>query len=186
MSVGTRHLFGAAAPRADVIPAVDNGGMASTSDVPVVLTVIGDHLPGRRFRAAPGEPYREHVHVGVQARGRPSEVLDPVAGDAGDASWALACVGRPDPERGADLRGPHIQGRPGGRFVYLAWGDAPPGEPFTIFRRAKLMLSAVAPDVLADALSSGSLTARLGLSDPRGGPLCAAVVPPAVRWTADA
>ena len=184
---GTRCARGG---RADVGAPGHNGAMAgplgasAPSDVPVVLTVVADRLPVRRFRDTPGGPERRHVHVGVQRRGAPSEVLDPVPGDAESASWSLACVGRPGPEGGTDLRGPYVQGPPGGRFVYLTWGDVPPGEPFAMFRRAKLMLPAVAPEVLAAALRTGTLTARLGLSDPDGGPLCAAVVPPAVTWTA--
>ena len=53
-----------------------------------------------------------------------------------------------------------------------------------MFRRAKLMLDAVPPDVLRAAERSGSLVARLGLTDAKGGPLCAAVRPPVVTWSA--
>jgi hypothetical protein len=38
-------------------------------------------------------------------------------------------------------------------------------------------------EVLADAERSGRLLARLRLTDDRGGPLCAAVRPPVVRWS---
>lgn len=55
---------------------------------------------------------------------------------------------------------------------------------FTMFRRAKLLLGAVPPEVLAAAVRSGRLTGRLGLTDAKGHPLCARVVPPTVRWTA--
>jgi hypothetical protein len=55
---------------------------------------------------------------------------------------------------------------------------------FTMFRRAKLMFDAVDPEVLRAAGRSGRLVARLGLRDGRGQPLCAAVRPPGVQWSA--
>jgi hypothetical protein len=32
---------------------------------------------------------------------------------------------------------------------------------------------------------SGVLVGRLGLTDPKGGPLCASVRPPVVQWSAE-
>jgi hypothetical protein len=81
--------------------------------------------------------------------------------------------------RGDDVTGPYVEGRPGGRFVYLSWT-----QDGTMFRRAKLMLDGVPAEVLAAADRDGTLVARLGLTDARGGPLCAAVRPPVVRWSA--
>ena len=114
------------------------------------------------------------VRVGVQRRGRPDEVLDPVAGDAAGATWTVECR-----VRGDDVTGPYVEGRPGARFMYLSWGRGG-----AMFRRAKLMLDAVPPDVLRAAERSGSLVARLGLTDEKGGPRCAAVRPPVVTWSA--
>lgn len=42
---------------------------------------------------------------------------------------------------------------------------------FELFRRAKLLLDAVPPGVLADASELGGLVGRLGLTDPKGNPL---------------
>jgi hypothetical protein len=53
-----------------------------------------------------------------------------------------------------------------------------------MFRRAKLMLGAIPPEVTAEAVRTGRLTGRLGLTDARGRPLCARVLPPAITWTA--
>jgi hypothetical protein len=58
---------------------------------------------------------------------------------------------------GTDIRGPHIQGRPGARFIYLSWGSVDGDGRFTLFRRAKLMLADVPADVLAVAAASGTL-----------------------------
>jgi hypothetical protein len=82
------------------------------------------------------------------------------------------------------VSGPYVEGRPGGRFVYLSWGAVSDGGAFAMFRRAKLMLDAVPPDVLAAAVERGSLVGRLGLTDAKGNPLCAAVRPPLIAWAA--
>jgi hypothetical protein len=85
---------------------------------------------------------------------------------------------------GTDLKGPYIQGPPGGRFIYLSWGTVDAGS-FTLFRRAKLWLDAVPPAVIAAALDTGLLVGRLGLTDRTGNPTCGAVRPPGVAWSAE-
>ncbi|MFB7338689.1 DUF5990 family protein [Streptomyces hydrogenans] len=142
-------------------------------------------LPGRTCAAAPGFPGYEDVHVAVQRRGRADELLGPQPGDAASATWTLDCTATAT-DAGVDIRGPYVQGCPGGRFVYLSWGSLDGAGTFTMFRRAKLMLDAIAPDTAAAALRSGRLVARLRLSDDRGLPLCAQVRPPRVDWTAAA
>jgi hypothetical protein len=74
--------------------------------------------------------------------------------------------------RGDDFRGPYVHGRPGERFLYLVWERD--GE---MFGRAKLMLT---PDLAAH----DAMTGTLALTDARGGPLCAAVRPPVIKWSA--
>ncbi|MFF2350933.1 DUF5990 family protein [Kitasatospora sp. NPDC058115] len=151
----------------------------------MLLRIEAVDLPGRSCPAAPGFPGYRDVHVAVQRRDRPGELLDPQPGDALSAGWTLECTASPV-SGGIDLRGPWIQGRPGQRFVYLVWGTAGREGGFTMFRRAKLMLDAVDRQVLAEAVAAGRLVARLGLTDAEGQPLCAAVRPPAVVWTAGA
>lgn len=121
----------------------------------------------------------------------PGELLDPQPGDAARAAWTLECTVKPLPA-GVDLLGPYVQGGPGARFVYLSWiasgrtdGVAAGPEGFTMFRRAKLMLAAVDPDTADAAVRGGTLVARLGLTDVKGHPLCAAVRPPLVAWSAE-
>jgi hypothetical protein len=53
-----------------------------------------------------------------------------------------------------------------------------------MFRRAKLWLDSIDRTTLVAAQESGELVARLGLTDSCGHPLCAAVRPPLVEWTA--
>ena len=143
----------------------------------MILRIEGTDLPGRA-----GAPFegRRAVLVGVQHRGRPAEILDPQPWDADRVEWRLAVT--VDPAT-SDVRGPHVEGRRGERFVYLSWGDASDGG-FAMFRRAKLMLDAVPPETLREAEVAGTLVARLKLTDRCGGPLCAAVRPPAITWSA--
>jgi hypothetical protein len=119
----------------------------------------------------------------VQRRGRPAELLGLVAGDAPSAVWTMDCTAAPAPD-GIDVKGPYIQGPPGGRFIYLSWGTVDDTGGFTLFRRAKLWLGAVPPAVLDRAREQGLLVGRLGLTDPKGNPRCAAVRPPVIDWSA--
>ncbi|MFF5896076.1 DUF5990 family protein [Streptomyces argenteolus] len=140
-------------------------------------------LPGRT--CAPGTAFADfgNIHVGVQRKDRPGELLGLHPGDAARAAWTLDCVTARTPE-GVEVSGPYIQNRLGGHFVYLSWGTVDPAGTFTMFRRAKLMLSDVAPEVVEAAALSGHLTARLRLTDDRGLPRCARVRPPDITWSA--
>jgi hypothetical protein len=60
-------------------------------------------------------------------------------------------------------------------------GRASPSASFTLFRRAKLRLDAIPPSVIDCALDLGQLVGRLGLTDRKGHPSCAAVRPPMIR-----
>jgi hypothetical protein len=53
-----------------------------------------------------------------------------------------------------------------------------------MFRRAKLWLDAIDAVTLNAARQNGSLIARVELTDTEGHPLCAAVRPPLIRWSA--
>lgn len=139
-------------------------------------------LPG--LTCPPGDEavYRD-VHVALQRRGRPGELLDPQPGDARTATWTVPCTVAAAPA-GHDIKGPYVQGPPGGRFLYLSWGSVDAAGAFAMFRRAKLMLDAVPAGVLEAAVERGELVGRLGLTDACGEPRCARVVPPVIVWSA--
>jgi hypothetical protein len=148
-------------------------------DHDVRLTILGHHLPVREFCRPDGSTMGD-VHVGVQLRRDPSEL---VPADAADATWDVEIdVSERDGE--ADFRGPAVQGKRGERFVYLTWGNVGADGEFEMFRRAKLMLHRIDPPVLERARRSGHLVARVDLTDARGGPRCARVDPPAIEWSA--
>jgi Family of unknown function (DUF5990) len=144
----------------------------------VRIRIVGTDLPGRDCPPGHNFPGYANVHVGMQTKRRPPELLDLQPGDAARATWTVDCE-----VNGSDIRGPYIQGRPGERFIYLNWGSVDGDGRMDMFRRAKLMLADVPHDVLPKAAKKGVLVGRLGLSDAKGQPLCAAVRPPAIEWS---
>ncbi len=107
-----------------------------------------------------------------------------VAGDAPSARWGVEVdVWTGDADH-LDFHGPAVHGKRGQRFLYLTWGDVSPDGSFRMFRRAKLMLGAVDADLVRAAEAEDRpLVAHVDLTDPRGGPRCARVEPPALTWT---
>jgi hypothetical protein len=82
------------------------------------------------------------------------------------------------------LRGRHVQDGIGGRFVYLSWNTIGEDGGYTMFCRSKLMLSGIPQQVYDAAVDTGTLVARLGLTNAKGNPVTARLVPPAVEWSA--
>src|SRR5580658_8580357 len=138
----------------------------------MLIRIEGSELPGRWCGPGPDYPSGHHnIHVAVQGRKGQQDLFGLVPADVPTAVWVLECViASPPPE--VDLRGPQIQGSPGKRFIYLTWGVVDADAIFTMFRRAKLWLDAIATDVMTQACVSGVLNGRLGLSDDKGWPLC--------------
>jgi Family of unknown function (DUF5990) len=147
-------------------------------DGSVQLSLVGFNLPGRVF-CRPDGSLMTNVHVGVQVRREPSNL---VRADAAEACWScdIEVVER---DGQIDFRGPAVQGTRGERFVYLTWGEVSGDHQFEMFRRAKLMLHRVDPTVMDAALRAGRLLARIDLTGDRGGPRCARVDPPAIEWS---
>ena len=141
------------------------------------VEIRGTDLPGRSCHPGPGKEY-DNIHVGVQ---RKQEVVDLVRGDAPSATWSFDI----NVVDGPDFRGPHVQGKKGDRFFYLSWGTVDSKGTFEMFRRAKLMLAAIDPKVVAEAEEKGVLVGTLGLTMANGHPLCAAVRPPAITWSVE-
>jgi len=144
------------------------------------IRIEGSDLPGRDCGpGGNGFPGYHGIHVGVQRRNKPGELLLPQPADAPSVTWTLDCT-----VTGHDIKGPYVQGSPGGRFIYLTWVALDGEQGHSMFRRAKLMFDAIPEDVIEAAARSGQLVARLGLTDAHGHPRCAAVRPPAITWSA--
>ena len=148
------------------------------------IRIEGVDLPGRSCGPSPERPDgHQGIHVAVQRKNRPGELFGLVPADAPSATWDLACTTKVTAD-GVDVTGPYVSGRPGERFIYLSWGTVDADGGFDMFRRAKLWLTAVPSSVMADAVDAGILVGRLGLTDAKGNPLCAAVRPPLIEWRA--
>ncbi len=117
----------------------------------------------------------------MQRKNKPDEIMGQVSADVESVTWELEAI--PVSSDLADFRGPYISGPPGGRFVYLSWGVVDEPGSFEMFRRAKIMFDGIPSAVMVAARSSGVLIGRLGLTDPKGNPTCAAVRPPLIEWT---
>ena len=142
------------------------------------VVVTGVNLPGRVFCCPDGSAF-QNVHVGVQLRREPAQL---VRADSNHARWEFEVdVVRNDGL--VDFRGPVVQGRRGDRFIYLTWGNLDDAHGFKMFRRAKLMLDRIDPDVIELAARVGCLAATIDLTDDFGGPRCARVDPPALAWS---
>ena len=142
------------------------------------VIITGVNLPGRVFCRPDGSPL-ENVHVGVQLRRDPAQL---VRADATEARWELD-VDVVDKDGLLDFRGPAVQGKRGERFIYLTWGNVDATNGFEMFRRAKLMLDRIDPELMESAARDGRLAATVDLTDDRGGPRCARVDPPALEWS---
>src|SRR5215831_12388375 len=86
---------------------------------------------------------------------------------------SVTWVEQPD---GPDFRGPFVQGPRGCRFIYVNSGRRA-GDAATLWdRRAKIHLSGMGAEVLAQAANKeGTLLARIAGTARDGGPACATV-----------
>jgi hypothetical protein len=147
----------------------------------VHVAITGVNLPGRVF-CRPDGSAMDNVHVGVQMRRDPAQL---VPANESTTLWEVEVeVARKDGAR--DFLGPAVQGKRGDRFIYLTWGNVGPDGEFEMFRRAKLMLNRVEPELIESASETGWLVARVNLTGDDGGPRCARVDPPAVAWSVQA
>ena len=148
----------------------------------MLIRIEAHDLPGRSCGPSPERPGGHHgIEVGVQRKNQPGELMGQVSAAVESVTWELEAthVG----SGVADFRGPYISGPPGARFIYLSWGVVEEPGSFEMFRRAKIMLDGIPAEVMAAAQVSGVLVGRLGLTDPKGNPTCAAVRPPQIEWT---
>jgi Family of unknown function (DUF5990)/Ankyrin repeats (many copies)/Ankyrin repeats (3 copies) len=183
-----RYLSSPAHDEAEAIlrPVTAGGASRQPGREPAAIQIRIDAsgLPGRDWRPDGKTTRQRNIHVGLQSRASQHDLVGLHPGDAASAEWTIQATITPA-AGGTDIKGPHIQGRPGSRFIYLSWGSVDDAGTFTMFMRAKLMLDAVDPATLDAARRSGHLIARLKLTDPEGNPLCAAIRPPLINWSAN-
>ncbi len=120
-----------------------------------------------------------NVHVGIQVRREPAQLI---RADAAQARWTFD-IEIIHSDGLIDFRGPAVHGTRGERFVYLTWGDVGDADEFEMFRRAKLMLNRIEPEILESATRTETLACTVELTDAQGGPRCARVDPSALTWS---
>lgn len=146
----------------------------------VHVVIEGRDLPGRTFCAPDGSPLND-VHVGLQVRTEPAGL---VAGDAPSARWDIEVNVPVDDKGGLDFRGPAVHGKRGDRFLYVTWGNVTDEGHFEMFRRAKLMLNRIDPELVRRAVNDErALVGTIRLADACGAPRCARVDPPDLTWS---
>jgi hypothetical protein len=146
----------------------------------VRVEIRGRNLPGRSFCGGEDGAMLANVHVAVQDGREPFGL---VPGDAAGATWEVDVRVVPASDGTVDFRGTAVHGKRGERFLYLTWGDVGADGSFAMFRRAKLMLDRIDPEIVRHAEHGGrTLVAEIDLTDGRGGPRCARVDPPALEW----
>ena len=136
------------------------------------IRIVGERLPGRSVAG------HDDVHVGVQ---RGEEVVQLQPADASSVKFSFGIVLREQEDGSVDFRSPFVHGKAGDRFFYLVWLAG--ADPATAERigRTKLMLSALPGGMVTP--KTGSLEGYLSLTDAKGGPVLAAVRPPAINWS---
>lgn len=135
------------------------------------LTVHGVDLPGRTWC-----DYTD-IRVGVQ-RGKVAEEL--VAADAAEVTWQLELSAK----GGDDVRGPHVQGRPGARFAYLVWEGSGPAGATGMFRRIKVPLDPTAEPLRSALAADTEATVQIGLTAGDGSPRCGGLKAHHLTWVA--
>ncbi len=157
--------------------------MRTTPSQPrVTIRLVCRDLPGVVFTDHPELPEcrRAPVYLGIQ---KGKTVIQSVPADREqvifEAEFRIAA--RKDGE--PNFLGPFAHGTPEQRFIYLSWGEKKDDGSLEIFRRAKVHLKHLDWSHIHPALESGqSITARLRLTDDKGGPLCGSVRESHITW----
>jgi hypothetical protein len=139
------------------------------------IEIVGTNPPGRSCSSE-----HDNIHVGIGSKGKAVELFP---GDAKKIRWELDV--RIVAQDGAlDFRGPFVDGKRGERFIYLNWVNVADDGTAELFRRAKLVLDDVDPELVAQADGKQrALVATVNLTDGNGNPTCARVRPPAIDWS---
>lgn len=82
-----------------------------------------------------------------------------------------------------DVKGEHVHGKRGDRFLYIAWGLADPAEPFVMFARAKVKLAAIPSDMLDLAMQQGvALVGKFRATNAKGEPATGTIKSADLAW----
>jgi hypothetical protein len=123
--------------------------------------------PGRRRQRRPGPVHRPGRTGAQRYRGRDLAHRSP--GIKKDA--------------GLDYRGPQVDGKRGNRHIYINWLNREPDGELRLFRRGKVMLDGLDPELVDRAESAGAaLTCTVNLTSERGLPTTGFFRPHQLDW----
>ena len=143
------------------------------------VVIEGFELPGRTFCDPDGRPL-DDVRVGIQVGKEPHGL---VRGDATAALWEIDVRVVIGSDASLDFRGAAVHGKRGDGFLYLSWGNVDGLGHFSMFRRAKLMLNRIDPELVTSCEQElRPLVGVVRLRDAKGAPRCARVDAPDLEW----
>ena len=145
----------------------------------MIVEIRGANPPGRRCNPAPDHGPYEDVNVGL---GRYTYPVGLVPGDTEDAVWRIEVrVAKRD--GGLDYRGSQVDGKRGNRHIYINWLNRELGGELRLFRRGKIVLDGLDPDLVDRAESTGAaLTCTVNLTNDRGHPTTVFFRPHELDW----
>ena len=145
----------------------------------MIVEIRGANLPGRHCNPAPEHGPYEDISVGL---GRYTDPVGLLPGDAVDAVWQI--VVRVAKRNGEfDYHGPQVEGRRGNRYIYINWLNREIGGELRLFRRGKIALDGLDPNLVESAESTGAtLTCSVNLTNDRGQPTTSHFRPHELNW----
>lgn len=145
----------------------------------MIVEIRGANPPGRRCDPAPEHGPYEDINVGL---GRHTDPVGLVPGDTEDAVWRI--VVRVAKRHGElDYDGPQVDGKRGNRHIYINWLNREVGGQLQLFRRGKIMLDGLDPNLVERAESTGAaLTCTVNLTNDQGHPTTGFFRPHELDW----
>ena len=105
-----------------------------------------------------------------------------VPGDTEDAVWRIV-VRVAKLHGGHDYHGPQVDGKRGNRHIYINWLNREIGGELRLFRRGKIELDGLDPNLVDRAESTGAaLTCSVNLTNDRGHPTTGSFRPHELDW----
>lgn len=140
--------------------------------------VIHIQLICSNFPQLPSEG-RTNIYLGIQKQ---QEILEETPMSASEKAFLIPVKTSEGKDGSPNFTGPYVFGKTGDKFLYLVWftktvvGDQR-------FRRAKIKLRDLSWSSIHYAREQQvPITARIQLTDAKGGPICASLKPPYIEW----
>lgn len=119
------------------------------------------------------------IYVGVQKN---EDIEAETPGDATSAVFNIPVSCNVWKDGTPNFTGPYVFGPTGDKFLYLVWYAKTP-DFIHRFRRAKIKLNTLSWEQIRHAREQQKpLIAQIRLTDKKGGPVCASLKEPNIKW----